>query len=74
MYNKMDTKVKTRKWGNSLGVILPVGFVRRESLKENQEIIINIIKEADFADIFGMIKNRKMSGQKMKDLARKGWD
>jgi len=69
----MAIKTFTRKWGNSIGVILPKEFVEKQKIKENQEIIINVIQEADLSNIFGMIKKRKMSGQKMKDLARKEW-
>ena len=57
-----------------MGVLLPKELVEKERLKENQKININIVKEVNLSDIFGMIKNRKMSGQKMKDLAREGWN
>lgn len=69
----MAVKTLTRKWGNSIGVILPKEFVEKQNIKENQEIILNIVKEVDLSDIFGMIKKRKMSGQKMKDLSREEW-
>ena len=70
----MATEVTIKKWGNSMGVLLPKELVEKERLKENQKININIVKEVNLSDIFGMIKNRKMSGQKMKDLARQGWN
>ncbi len=70
----MATEVTIKKWGNSMGVLLPKELVEKERLKENQKININIVKEVNLSDIFGMIKNRKMSGQKMKDLAREGWN
>ena len=70
----MAIKTFTRKWGNSIGVVLPKEFVEKQKIKENQEIIINVIQEADLSNIFGIIKKRKMSGQKMKDLARKEWE
>lgn len=67
----MAVEVRVRKWGNSMGIILPKEIVEREKLEENKKIMINIIKKADLSDIFGMIKNRKISAQKMKDLSRK---
>ncbi len=67
----MTIEVKVRRWGNSLGVILPKEFAEKEMLEENKKIIIKIVKEADLSDIFGLVKKRKMSGQKMKDLSRK---
>jgi len=38
----METKVKTKMWGNSLGVILPADLVREEELKAGEEIIISV--------------------------------
>ncbi|MBI2045721.1 AbrB/MazE/SpoVT family DNA-binding domain-containing protein [Candidatus Pacearchaeota archaeon] len=69
----MGVEVTVKKWGNSFGVVLPREIVEKEGLKENKKIVINIIKQADLSDIFGLVKNRKMSGQKMKDLSRKEW-
>ena len=63
----------TRKWGNSIGIILPKDLVEKQNLKENEMIVVNVVKKIDFSDVFGMIKKRKMSGQKMKDLSREDW-
>lgn len=69
----MGIEVTVKKWGNSFGVVLPKDIVEKEGLKENGRIVINIIKQADLSDIFGLVKKRKISGQKMKDLSRKEW-
>jgi len=69
----MTVEVRLKKWGNSIGIILPREVVDREKLKEKDKILISIIKEADLSNIFGLIKKRKMSGQEMKDLSRKEW-
>lgn len=71
----MTTEVMTKKWGNSIGVVLPRELVEKQHIKENQKIIINVVREADLSDIFGSVKGKlKMSGQKLKDLAKEGWD
>ncbi len=70
----MNVEVEVKKWGNSLGVVLPKEFVERENIQENKKIILTIIKEADLSDIFGLVKKRKLSGQKMKDLSKKEWE
>ncbi|HLC58044.1 MAG TPA: AbrB/MazE/SpoVT family DNA-binding domain-containing protein [Candidatus Nanoarchaeia archaeon] len=69
----MATEVTVRKWGNSMGVILPKQLMEQEGLKENEKIFLEIVKEADLRDIFGTLKT-KVSGQKFKDMARKGWE
>ena len=72
----MVTEAVVRKWGNSLGVILPKNFINEKHLKENDKIVIlDVVKEADLSDTFGSLKGRiKMSGQEFKDMVREGWD
>lgn len=69
----MAVEVKIKKWGNSMGVILPKGIIEEKGLEENDTIFVEIVREADLSDAFGMIKKRRMSGQKAKDLMRQGW-
>ncbi len=68
----MTTEVVVRKWGSSLGVILPKELVEKERLKENKKILINVIKESNLVSLFGSLE-RGSSGQKFKDMAREGW-
>lgn len=68
----MATEVIAKKWGNSLGIILPKSLVKEKNLKVNDKIIVHLIKEADLTPIFGTLK-RKMSGQEFKDLVKEGW-
>jgi len=71
----MTTEVTVRKWGNSLGVILPKELVEKRHLKENDKIVlIDVVKEVDLTNIFGSLKGKlKLSGQELKDMAREGW-
>ena len=69
----MATELIVKKWGNSMGVILPKELVEKERIKENDKIMIQIVKKADLRKIFGSLK-RNMTGQEFKDLARKGWE
>ena len=57
----MEIKTKTRKWGSSLGVIIPKELVKEERLQEGQEIRIDILsrKKTTGADIFGKLKFKK---------------
>lgn len=69
----MAIEVKLKKWGNSMAVIVPNTIIEKRKLKENDKILIELIREADLSGVFGMIKKRKMSGQEAKNLARRGW-
>ncbi len=68
----MAIEVTVRRWGNSMGVILPKEVVEGGKLKENEKILIEVVKEADLSNLFGSLK-RKMSGQEFKDMVREGW-
>ena len=70
----MAIEATIKRWGNSFGIVIPKEIIERERLKENKKVIINIIKVADLSDIFGLVKNSKLSGQKMKYLSRKEWE
>lgn len=57
----MEIETKTKKWGSSLGIIIPKEVVKKERLQEEQEIRINILsgKKTTGADIFGKLKFKK---------------
>ncbi len=70
----MAVEVKIRKWGNSFGVILPKILLDSRGLKEDDGIVIEIVKEADLRNVFGSVKKRKITGQEFKDLVKEGWE
>ena len=68
----MTFQVKLKKWGNSIGIVLPKTLVKKENLKENDNLNLDIVKEANLTNVFGSLK-RKISGQEFKDIVRQGW-
>jgi len=70
-----EQEVTIKKWGNSMGIVIPREVIERQHLKENEKVIVTIVKKADLSHLFGMLKGKvKMSGQEFKDLAREGWN
>jgi len=69
----MAIQVRVKRWGSSMGIILPKIVVEKENLRENDKIFVNVVKEADMKGLFGSLK-RKISGQEFKDEIRKGWE
>lgn len=69
----MECETITRKWGNSLGIILPKEVVEKENIKENEKIRVFIFKKKDtLKKTFGMLKSKmKKSTQQIKDELRK---
>ena len=68
----MIITTRVKEWGNSLGVIIPKDIARKEKLKSEDEVLIEIRKKMDIMDLFGTLKFKKYS-QQMKDEGRKAW-
>jgi len=69
----METEAIARKWGSSIGFIVPKEIVEKEKIRPNSKVVFKIIKVSDIADTFGKLK-RKISGQEFKNRARAGWN
>ncbi len=68
----METEAIARKWGDSIGFIIPKDVAEREKIKPDSKVKFEIIKVSDISDTFGRLK-RKVSGQEFKNRARSGW-
>ena len=66
----MEIKAKTRKWGNSIGVLIPKEVVKIENIKPNQEITIMIRNKpiTKGKDIWGTLKLNKTVDQLMREV------
>ena len=70
----METEVIVKRWGNSLGVVLPNDIVKLGQISENERIIIDIKKRQVGKEFMGLLKGWPKNPQKAKDEARKGWE
>ncbi len=68
----MATEVEVKKWGNSLGIVIPKALAARKHLRPHERVLIEVVKESDLEKVFGSL-GRRMSGQKFKDMVREGW-
>ncbi len=73
----MDDEIKTKakKWGSSIGIIIPKEIVEAKKIKQNDEIIIEIKSRPLARELFGRFPEwkSKKSTQELKDEMRKGW-
>ncbi len=69
----VEIECTTRKVGGSIGVILPNEIVKKESIKPNEKVIIEIKRRHKAKEFFGLLSGWKTPTQKLKDEARKGW-
>ena len=49
----MKVEVRTKRWGNSIGVILPSFLVRRENIREDEDITIEVESKPLAGNLFG---------------------
>lgn len=70
----MEIVTRLKRWGNSVGVIVPAEALREKGLHEEQEVIITIEKKKPLRELFGILKGKKkLNAQKIKDELRKEW-
>ncbi|MBS3081001.1 AbrB/MazE/SpoVT family DNA-binding domain-containing protein [Candidatus Pacearchaeota archaeon] len=71
----MEIKTIAKRWGSSIGIILPKSIVDAKKINENDELIIEIKNRNLTEDLFGKYPRKTdKSAQELKDEARKGWD
>jgi len=67
----MEIETKTKKWGSSLGVIIPKKIVEEERIGENQKIKILAVEtktKTRIKDIFGKLKFKKPTQQLLDEI------
>jgi len=61
----------TRKWGNSIAVVIPKEIVDKQKIREDEEVNFTVEKKRVFTkDLFGALKGWKIDAQKAKDEIR----
>ena len=69
----VETEVKTRRWGSSVGLVLPKKVVDEIVIKPDETITIEVKKRPLAKEFFGLLKGWKRPTQEIKDEARAGW-
>jgi antitoxin component of MazEF toxin-antitoxin module len=67
----VQTKARLKKWGNSLGVVIPKEAAERNGLHVGEEVEIRLIKLSDITNLKGKYPVDDL--QAAKDGMRKGW-
>ena len=66
----MAIQTRLRRWGNSIGIVVPREVLFRKNLKEGVEVIIELEKKEPVSKLFGSLKDWKINTQKFKDDIR----
>ena len=65
---------KTKRWGNSIGIVLPKKELSRLNIDENEEIIIEIRKQdSPLSALFGAGRRNRLGINSLATL-RKEWE
>ena len=64
--------LKTRKWGSSIGMVIPKKVTKELKIRENQDVIVDIMpKENPLKELFGSAKLSKPTEQLLKEIRGK---
>ncbi|MBI4146361.1 hypothetical protein HY489_03420 [Candidatus Woesearchaeota archaeon] len=69
-----EVQCTTKKWGSSIGIVIPSDVVKKEHIKPNEQISILIRRVPLAKELWGIgLVRDKRSTQEIKDELRKGW-
>ena len=61
--------LKTRKWGSSIGMVIPKKVAKELKIKENQDVVVDIKpKDNPLKELFGSGKFSKPTEQLLKEV------
>lgn len=70
----MKFEARPKRWGSSLGIVLPKRIVEKQNIKEKDKIIIEVRNRPLAGEFFGMFPRKsKKTAQEIKDEMRAGW-
>ncbi|MBI2542028.1 hypothetical protein HYV80_04935 [Candidatus Woesearchaeota archaeon] len=66
----MEIKAKTKKWGNSIGILIPKEAIRKENIKLDQEVTVLIRAKpvTKGKDIWGTLKFKESTEELMREV------
>lgn len=67
----MGIRTVVRRWGNSLGVVIPRDEAVKEGIHEDDEVEVVIRRAVDLRQLFGKFKFKDL--QRLKEELREGW-
>lgn len=67
----MALELKTRKWGHSVGLVIPKETLEQLKIKPNDEVLVEIKRKGNpLRELFGAIKFSKPGHQLVKEMRR----
>ena len=68
----LEIKAKTKKWGNSIGILIPKEAIRKENIKPDQEVTVLISAKpiTKGKDIWGTLNFKESTEELMREIDR----
>lgn len=67
-----ETEVEVRRWGNSLGIVIPADLAKAEGLREHDRALIRIMRvRTPDPKSFGSLRDLRIDAQKLKESLRR---
>ena len=66
-----QARATVRRWGSSLATVIPPDALKAEGLREGDEVILQVRKARGPADAFGMLSDRPLPAQAIKNAIRR---
>lgn len=72
----IEVKSRLRKWGNSLGVVVPQKVIENENAREGDEVILFLKTDSEnlLRKMFGSFKFKKSTDELMKEIDEELYD
>lgn len=71
----IECEAVAKKWGNSIGIIIPSDIAERQRIRENSKVRFAILDSgAVVAETFGMLKQwKEPTGKILRKLRKESW-
>ena len=69
----IEIECETKKWGSSIGIIIPKNVIIKEQIDAGQKIIVEIKRMPKVGDIFGDLSTWSRSTDEIKKEMKEGW-
>lgn len=69
---EMKARVEVRKWGHSLGLILPRELTKKHGIREYEKVEIKLKKVSGAEELFGKLHFGKPAKKIIKEI-KEGW-
>ena len=69
----MEVECMPKRWGSSLGIVIPKEIVELEHISENDKIIVEFKKKHLAKEFFGILHGWKRPTKAIKEAMKEGW-